>query len=67
VTYIKPNEVLNCTIIEELINQLQHAYNDLELKKRATHILKALKQMRKSFAKHLTTFKQTLLKAKDLK
>jgi len=42
-------------------------YNDSELKKRATHILKALKQKEKSFAKHLITFEQTLLKAKDLK
>jgi len=67
VTHIKPNEVLNHTIIEELINQLQHAYNDLESKKKATHTLKTLKQMRKSFAKHLTTFEQTLLKAEDLK
>jgi len=54
-------------IIEKLINQLQHAYNDSELKKRATHILKALKQKEKSFTKHLTTFEQTLLKAKNLK
>jgi len=67
VACIKPNEVLNHTIIEKLINQLQHVYNDSELKKRATHTLKALKQMRKSFAKHLTTFEQTLLKAEDLK
>jgi len=67
VACIKSNEVLNHTIIEELINQLQYAYNDSELKKRATHILKALKQMRKSFAKHLTIFEQMLLKAKDLK
>ncbi len=64
---IKPNEVLNCTIIEELINQLQHMYNDSKLKKRATHILKALKQMRKPFARHLTTFEWTLLKAEGLK
>jgi len=42
-------------------------YNDSESKKRATHILKALKQKEKPFAKHLTTFEQTLLKAKDLK
>jgi len=54
-------------IIEELINQLQHAYNDSESKKRATHTLKTLKQMGKSFARHLSTFKQTLLKAKGLK
>jgi len=32
-----------------------------------TCILKALKQKRKPFAKHLITFEQTLLKAKDLK
>jgi FixJ family two-component response regulator len=43
VACIKSNEVLNM-IIEKLINQLQHAYNDSELKKKATHILKALKQ-----------------------
>jgi len=54
-------------IIEELINQLQHVYNDSELKKRVTCILKALKQNKKSFARHLITFKQTLLKAEDLK
>jgi len=54
---IKLNEALNHTIIKELINQLQHAYNNSELRKRATHILKALKQKEKSFAKHLTTFK----------
>ncbi len=54
-------------IIEKLINQLQHTYNDSKLKKRVTHILKALKQKEKSFAKHLITFKQTLLKAEDLK
>jgi len=67
VACIKSNEVLDHMIIEKLINQLQHAYNDSKSKKKATHILKTLKQMRKSFAKHLTTFKQTLLKAKDLK
>ncbi len=53
--------------IEKLINQLWHVYNDSELKKRATHILKALKQKKKPFAKHLTTFEQTLLKAEGLK
>jgi len=53
--------------IEELINQLQHTYNDSELKKRVTHTLKALKQKGKSFAKHLTTFEQMLLKAEGLK
>ena len=53
--------------IEKLINQLQHAYNDSELKKRVTHTLKTLKQMKKPFAKHLTTFEQTLLKAEGLK
>jgi len=56
VTYIKSNEVLNHIIIEELINQLQHAYNDSESKKKPTHILRALKQKKKPFAKHLTTF-----------
>jgi len=42
-------------------------YNDSELKKKVTHILKALKQKRKPFAKHLTIFKQMLLKAEGLK
>jgi len=64
---IKPNEVLNHMIIEELINQLQHMYNDSELKKKATCTLKTLKQMKKPFARHLTTFEQTLLKAEGLK
>jgi len=67
VACIKPNEVLDHTTIEELINQLQHAYNDSESKKRATHTLKTLKQMGKPFARHLTIFKQTLLKAEGLK
>jgi len=67
VACIKSNKVLNCTIIEKLINQLQHTYNDSELKKKATHTLKALKQKKNSFARHLTTFEQMLLKAKDLK
>jgi len=43
-------------IIEKLINQLQHVYNDSELKKKATCILRALKQKKKPFARHLTTF-----------
>jgi 2'-5' RNA ligase len=60
------NKVLNHTIIEKLINQLQHMYNDLKSKKR-TCILKALKQKEKSFTKHLTIFEQMLLKAEDLK
>ncbi len=47
VAHIKLNKVLNCMIIEKLINQLQHAYNDSELKKRVTCILKALKQKEK--------------------
>ncbi len=64
---IKSNEALNYTIIEELINQLQHVYNNSELRKRATCILKALKQKEKSFARHLIIFEQTLLKAEDLK
>jgi len=64
---IKLNEVLNHTTIQKLINQLQHVYNDSESKKRVTHILKALKQKKKPFAKHLTTFEQTLLKAEGLK
>jgi len=67
VTCIKLNEVLKHTIIEKLINQLQHVYNDSELKKRATCILKALKQKEKPFTRHLTTFEQTLLKAEGLK
>ncbi len=67
VACIKSNKVLNHTIIEKLINQLQHAYNDSELKKRVTGTLKALKQKKKPFAKHLTTFKQMLLKAEGLK
>jgi len=54
-------------IIEKLINQLQHAYNNSESRERATCILKALKQKEKSFARHLITFKQTLLKVKGLK
>ncbi len=64
---IKSNEASNHTIIEELINQLQHVYNNSELRERATHILKALKQKEKSFTRHLITFKQTLLKAEGLK
>jgi len=67
VACIKSNEVLNHMIIEELINQLWHTYNDSELKKRVTCTLRTLKQMRKPFARHLTTFKQTLLKAEGLK
>jgi len=54
-------------IIEKLINQLQHMYNDSKSRKRATHTLKALKQKEKSFVKHLIIFKQTLLKAEGLK
>jgi len=50
-------------IIEKLINQLQHAYDDSESRKRATHTLKALKQKEKSFTRH----QQTLLKARGLK
>ncbi len=64
---IKLNKVLNHTIIEKLINQLQHVYNDSESKKKATYTLKTLRQMRKPFARHLTTFKQMLLKAEGLK
>jgi len=67
VAHIKSNKVLNYIIIEKLINQLQHAYDDSELKKRATCILKALKQKEKSFTRYLTIFKQTLLKAEGLK
>jgi len=54
-------------IIKELINQPQHTYNDSELKKRVSHILKALKQKEKLFAKHLIIFEQMLLEAEDLK
>jgi len=43
-------------IIEELINQLQHVYNDSESKKKATCTLESLKQKKKAFAKHLTIF-----------
>ncbi len=67
VACIKSNKVLNHTIIEKLINQLWHAYNNLESRERATHILKALKQKEKPFTRHLTTFEQTLLKARGLK
>ncbi len=54
-------------IIEELINQLQHVYNNSKSRKRATCTLKALKQKEKPFTRHLTTFEQTLLKAEGLK
>jgi len=67
VVFIKSNEASNHTIIEELINQLQHVYNNLKSRERATCILKALKQKEKPFARHLTTFEQTLLKVKGLK
>jgi len=67
VACIKSNEVLNYMTIEKLINQLQHVYNNSESRERATHTLKALKQKEKPFARHLTTFEQTLLKAKGLK
>jgi len=67
VACIKPNEVLNHTTIEKLINQLQHVYNNSESREGATHILRALKQKEKPFTRHLTTFKQTLLKAEGLK
>jgi len=67
VAHIKPNKVLNHTIIEELINQLQHVYNDSESKKKVTCILRALKQKEKPFTKHLIIFEQTLLVAEDLK
>jgi len=42
-------------------------YNDSKSKKRATHILKALKQKEKSFAKHLIIFEWMLLEAEGLK
>jgi len=67
VACIKPNKVLNHMTIEELINQLQHVYNNSESRERATHTLKALKQKEKPFTRHLTTFEQTLLKVKGLK
>ncbi len=54
-------------IIEKLINQLQHVYDNSESRERATCTLKALKQKEKPFTRHLTTFEQTLLKAKGLK
>jgi len=54
-------------IIEKLINQLQHVYNNSKSRKRATCTLKALKQKEKPFTRHLTTFEQTLLKAEGLK
>ncbi len=64
VTCIKSSKVLNCTIIEKLINQLQHVYNNSESKKKVTHTLKTLKQMRKPFAKHLTTLNKRCWKQK---
>jgi len=67
VAHIKLNKVLNHTIIEKLINQLQHVYNDSELKKKVTCILQALKQKEKPFTKHLITFEWMLLKAENLK
>ncbi len=67
VAHIKSNKVLNHMIIEKLINQLQHLYDNSESRERATHTLKALKQKEKPFVKHLTTFEQTLLKAEGLK
>ncbi len=67
VACIKSKKVLNHMIIEKLINQLWHTYNNSELKKRVTCILKALKQKEKSFAKPLTTFKWMLLEAEGLK
>jgi len=67
VVCIKSNEASNHTIIEELINQLQNVYNNSGSRERATCILKALKQKEKLFVRHLTTFEQTLLKAKGLK
>jgi len=67
VACIKSNEVLNHTIIKKLINQLQYVYDNSKSKKKATCILRALKQKEKSFTKHLIIFKQMLLKAEDLK
>jgi len=67
VACIKSNKVLDHTIIEKLINQLQHAYNNSESRERATCTLKALKQKEKPFTRHLTIFEQTLLKARGLK
>ncbi len=64
---IKSNEVLNHTIIEELINQLQHVYDNSESRERAICTLKAIKQKEKPFVRHLTIFEQTLLKAEGLK
>jgi len=42
-------------------------YDNSESRKRATHILKALKQKEKLFVRHLIIFKWTLLKVKGLK
>ena len=64
---IKSNEALNHTIIEELINQLQHVYDNSESRERATHTLKALKQKEKSFVRYLIIFEWILLKVRGLK
>jgi hypothetical protein len=48
VTCIKSNEVLNHMIIEKLINQLQHMYNDSESKKKSDSYFKSFKTERKN-------------------
>lgn len=63
---VKPNEAVTRTIIEELIGQLRHAYDDPESRERATRNLGALKQKGKPFARHLATFERTLLEAGGL-
>jgi hypothetical protein len=53
-------------IIEKLINQL-HTCTMTQNQRKSNSYLKSFKTERKPFAKHLTTFEQTLLKAKGLK
>ena len=65
--YIKLKKIIIYIIIEELVNQLQHTYNDSESHKQVTWILEALKQKDKSFSKYLVTFKCILLKIRGLK
>jgi hypothetical protein len=57
---IKSNKVLNHTIIRSWSISFSMWFRI----KRATCTLKALKQKEKPFTRHLTTFEQTLLKAK---
>lgn len=65
-TWVKNHEILIYIIINKLINQLQHTYNDSELKKWVIHNFKAFKQKNKSFIKYLIIFKHILMKAEDL-